>query len=168
MGRIKQVSLDMGNVVADTFHKVNDMVRKILDEHPEFDFFDIFYRVHLVFVHAYISAILNAMDELGKVSQRAKEFVDDSGMLARVLSEVLNYLSGKGYEVVKVNACKEVSDVLLHRDDPLHYWWDITVSVWGVNNTDDLSRLQSSLREHLRSVFGDDIMEKYRVFLWGV
>ena len=79
MGRIKQVSLDVGNVVADTFHKVNDMVRKILDEHPEFDFFDIFYRVHLVFVHAYISAILNAMDELGRVSQRAKEFVDDSG-----------------------------------------------------------------------------------------
>ena len=89
-------------------------------------------------------------------------------MLARMLSEVLNYLSGRGYEVVRVNACKEVSDVLLHRDDSLHYWWDITVSVWGVDNTDDLSRLQSSLKEHLRSVFGDGVMEKCRVFLWGV
>ncbi len=79
MGKIRQVSLDMSDVVADTFHKVNDMVRKILDEHPDFDFFDVFYRVHLVFVHAYMSAILNAMDELGKVSQGAKEFVDGSG-----------------------------------------------------------------------------------------
>jgi len=79
MRKIKQVSLDMSDVVADTFRKVNDMVRSILDEHPEFDFFDVFYRVHLVFVHAYISAVLNAMDELGKVTQRAKEFVDDSG-----------------------------------------------------------------------------------------
>ena len=85
-----------------------------------------------------------------------------------VISETITYLSERGYEVVRVNACKEVSDVLVHRDDNLHYWWDITVHIWDVENIDDLLRLQDSLREHLRSVFGNDIMVKYRVYLWGV
>ena len=70
----KQVVIDLTRVVSDAIHRVNDIVRDIMDQNPNFDFFDVFYRVHIAFIQSYLNAIMHAMNELGTVTQAVGEF----------------------------------------------------------------------------------------------
>jgi len=75
-GNVKKIPIDLSDIVASAFTEVNKIVEKISDENPKFDFFDVFYRVHMSFIHAYISVIMSVMNELGTFTQVAEEFTN--------------------------------------------------------------------------------------------